>query len=65
MTVYDAFDLGHAAQFLTDHLRDIEEGSGSGDRRLGMSNKPCFERKTDDRRPCSPCVLAHIDKFFQ
>ena len=47
MTVHRAFDLGHAArgQFLTDHLRDVEQGPATGLRHVGTPKEPCPEAK--------------------
>ena len=47
MTVHGAFDLDNAAreQFLTDHLRDVEQGPATGLRHVGMPKEPCLEAK--------------------
>lgn len=47
MTVYCAFDLRHVArgQFLTDRLRDVEQGRRIGLRHLRMPKQPCLEAK--------------------
>ena len=47
MTVHRAFDLGNAAreQFLTDHLRDVEQDPATGLRHVGMPKEPCPEAK--------------------